>query len=59
MPLPSGSTKKCIFKTCASKLKKKIQKLQMELNHRKIKYMKIFSGKFHKNLTRKNGVYEV
>jgi hypothetical protein len=30
-----GKYKKCIFKICASKLKKKIQKLQMELNHRK------------------------
>jgi hypothetical protein len=26
-----GKYKKCIFKICASKLKKKIQKLQMEL----------------------------
>ena len=46
-------------KICASKLKKKIQKLQMELNHRKTQQMKIFSGKCHKNLTRNNGVYEV
>jgi hypothetical protein len=36
MPLPSGSTKNVFLKFVPSKLKKKIQKLQMELNHRKI-----------------------